>query len=128
MDLTKLGWNADLNQQFAPHHAKGLVPARVAVEDKHFFRVWTAEAELLAQVTGKCFHDARRSNSNLPKVGDWVAVKLVPSEEKAMIQAILPRRTQLCRKMIGRGGTEHILATNIDTAFLLQPPFSGRLR
>jgi ribosome biogenesis GTPase len=90
----------------------------VAVEDKHFFRVWTADAELLAQVTGKCFHDARRSNSNLPKVGDWVAVKLVPGEEKAMIQAILPRRTQLCRK-IGRGGTEHILATNIDTAFLV---------
>jgi ribosome biogenesis GTPase / thiamine phosphate phosphatase len=88
MDLTKLGWNADLNQQFAPHQAKGLVPARVAVEDKHFFRVWTADAELLAQVTGKCFHAARRSNSNLPKVGDWVAVKLVPSEEKAMIQAM----------------------------------------
>ena len=119
MDLTKLGWNADLNQQFAPHHAKGLVPARVAMEDKHFFRVWTADAELLAHVTGKCFHDARRSNSNLPKVGDWVAVRLVPSEEKAMIQAILPRRTQLCRKMSGRGGTEHILATNIDTAFLV---------
>jgi len=50
---------------------------------------------------------------------DWVALKLVPSEEKALIQAILPRRTQLCRKMIGRGGTEHILATNIDTAFLV---------
>jgi ribosome biogenesis GTPase len=119
MDLTKLGWNADLNQQFAPHHAKGLVPARVAVEDKHFFRVWTAEAELLAQVTGKCFHEARGSNSKLPKVGDWVAVKLVVNEEKAMIQAILPRRTQLCRKMTGRGSNEHILATNIDTAFMV---------
>jgi ribosome biogenesis GTPase len=119
MDLTKLGWNADLNQQFAPHHAKGLVPARVAVEDKHFFRVWTADAELLAQVTGKCIHEARGSNSKLPKVGDWVAVKLVPNEEKAMIQAILPRRTQLCRKMTGRGSTEHILATNIDTAFMV---------
>ena len=119
MDLTKLGWNADLSQQFAPHQAKGLVPARVAVEDKHFFRVWTADAELLAQVTGKCFHDARHSNSNLPKVGDWVAVKLVPNEKKAMIQAILPRRTQLCRKMIGRASTEHILATNIDTAFMV---------
>ena len=118
MDLTKLGWKADLNQQFAPHQAKGLVPARVAVEDKNFFRVWTADEELLAQVTGKCFHEARRSNSNLPKVGDWVAVKLVPNEEKAMIQAILPRRTQLCRKMTGRGSTEHILATNIDTAFM----------
>jgi ribosome biogenesis GTPase / thiamine phosphate phosphatase len=119
MDLTKLGWNAGLDQQFAPHRAKGLVPARVAVEDKHFFRVWTAEAELLARVTGKCIHEARRSNSNLPKVGDWVAVKLVPNEEKAMIQAVLPRRTKLCRKITGRSGTEHILATNIDTAFLV---------
>ena len=114
-----MGWNADLNQQFAPHHAQGLVPARVAVEDKHFFRVWTADAELLAQVTGKCMHEARGSNSRLPKVGDWVAVKLVANEEKAMIQASLPRRTQLCRKMTGRGSTEHILATNIDTAFLV---------
>jgi ribosome biogenesis GTPase len=119
MDLTKLGWNADLNKQFAPHHAKGLVPARVAVEDKHFFRVWTAEAELLAQVSGKCFHEARQSNSKLPKVGDWVAIKLVPNEEKAIIQAILPRRTQLSRKTIGRGATEQILATNIDTAFMV---------
>jgi ribosome biogenesis GTPase len=91
MDLTTLGWNADLNQQFVPHHAKGLVPARVAVEDKHFFRVWTAEAELLAQVTGHCLHEARGFNAKLPKVGDWVAVKLVANEEKAMIHAILPR-------------------------------------
>jgi len=119
MELTKLGWNADLNQHFAPYHAKGLIPARVAVEDKLFFRVWTAEAELLAQVSGKCIHEARRSNSKFPKVGDWVAVKLVPNEEKAVIQAILPRRTQLSRKMIGRGATEQILATNIDTAFLV---------
>ncbi len=119
MDLTKLGWNADLNQQFAPHHAKGLVPARVAVEDKHFFRVWTAEAELLAQVTGHCLHEARGFNAKLPKVGDWVAVKLVANEEKAMIHAILPRRTQLCRKTTDRGGTQHILATNIDTAFMV---------
>lgn len=118
MELKKLGWNSDLDQQFAPHRAKGLIPARVAVEDKHFFRVWTADAELLAQVSGKCIHEARRSNAKLPKVGDWVAVKLVPNEEKAIIHAILPRRTQLSRR-IGRGGTEHILATNIDTAFLV---------
>jgi ribosome biogenesis GTPase len=119
MDLTKLGWNAELERQFAPYLGKGLVPARVAVEDKHFFRVWTAEAELLAQVTGKFFHEARESNSKLPKVGDWVAVKLVANEEKATIQAILPRRTQLCRKTANCGGSEHILATNIDTAFLV---------
>src|SRR5437870_6226848 len=119
MELTKLGWNAELNQQFAPQHAKGLVPARVAVEEKHFFRVWTTDGELLAQVSGKCIHEARWSNSKLPKVGDWVAVKLVPNEEKAVIQAILPRRTQLSRKMAGHGATEQILATNIDIAFMV---------
>jgi len=76
MDLTKLGWNADLNQHFAPHHAKGLLPARVAVEDKHFSSAsGPLIAELLAQVTGKCIHEARGSNSKLPKVGDWVAVE-----------------------------------------------------
>lgn len=119
MDLRKLGWNAERDQQFAPFLAKGLVPARVAVEDKHFFRVWTADAELPAQVTGKGIHEARKDNSRLPKVGDWVAVKLVPNEEKAMIQGILPRRTLLSRKLTGRDTTEQILATNIDTVFMV---------
>jgi hypothetical protein len=70
------------------------------VEDKHFFRVWTADAELLAQVSGKCIHEARRSNSKLPKVGDWVAVKLVPNEEKAVIPT---RRSKGCNNLLGRG-------------------------
>ena len=119
MGLTKLGWNAERGEQFAPHLAKGFIPARVAVEDKHFYRVWTAEAELTAQVTGKFIHESRRDHSVLPKVGDWVAIKLVPNEEKAVIHAILPRRTQLTRKTSGRNTAAQILATNIETVFLV---------
>ena len=119
MGLTKLGWNAERDEQFAPHAAKGFIPARVAVEDKHFYRVWTAEAELSAQVTGKYMHESRSDHSILPKVGDWVAVKLVPNEEKATIQAILPRRTQITRKMTGRDTVVQILATNVETVFLV---------
>jgi ribosome biogenesis GTPase len=119
MGLTKLGWNAERDQQFAPHLAKGFIPARVAVEDKHFYRVWTVNAELSAQVTGKFIHESRRDHSALPKVGDWVAVKLVPNEEKATIQAVLPRRTQMTRKMTGRDTAQQILATNIETVFLV---------
>lgn len=119
MGLTKLGWNAERDEQFAPHLAKGFVPARVAVEDKHFYRVWTVDAELSAQVTGKFIHESRRDHSVLPKVGDWVAIKLVPNEEKAMIQAILPRRTQIVRKATGRESAAQILATNIETVFLV---------
>ena len=119
MGLTRLGWNAGRDEQFAPYLAKGFLPARVAVEDKHFYRVWTVDAELTAQVTGKFIHEARRDHSVLPKVGDWVAIKLVPSEEKAMIQAILPRRTQIVRKTSGRNTAAQILATNIETVFLV---------
>ena len=119
MPLTKLGWNAERAAQFAPHAAKGLVPARVAVEDKHFYRVWTADAELTAQVTGKLIHEARGNHSKLPKVGDWVAVKLVPNEAKAAIHALLPRHTQITRKASGRDTAAQILATNVETVFLV---------
>ncbi len=119
MGLTKLGWNAGRDQQFAPHLATGFLPARVAVEDKHFYRVWTADAELTAQIIGKLMHEARGDHSRLPKVGDWVAIKLVPNEAKALIQAILPRRTQIVRKTSGRESTAQILATNIETVFLV---------
>ena len=119
MGLTKLGWNAGRSEQFAPYLAKGFVPARVAVEDKHFYRVWTVDAELTAQVTGKFIHESRRDHSVLPKVGDWVAIKLIPNEEKATIHAILPRTTQITRKTSGRNTAAQILATNIETVFLV---------
>ena len=119
MGLTKLGWNAGRDEQFAPYLAKGFIPARVAVEDKHFYRVWTADAELIVQITGKLIHEARGDNAKLPKVGDWVAIKLVPNEEKAMIQAVLPRRTQIVRKTSGRESAAQILAANIETVFLV---------
>ena len=119
MGLTRLGWNAGRDEQFAPYLAKGFIPARVAVEDKHFYRVWTADAEITAQVTGKFIHESRRDHSVLPKVGDWVAIKLVPNEEKAAIQAVLPRTTQITRKTSGRNTAAQILATNIETVFLV---------
>ena len=119
MPLTKLGWNAERDEQFAPHRAKGFVPARVAVEDKHFYRIWTADAELTAQVTGKFIHEARTDHSQLPKVGDWVAVKIVANEEKGTIHAILPRRTLITRKATGRDTAAQILATNVETVFLV---------
>lgn len=119
MDLTQLGWNPTRVEQFAPHAAKGLVPARVAVEDKHYYRVWTSDAELIAQIAGKLIHEAKGNHAKLPKVGDWVAIKLLPSEEKASIQAVLPRTTQITRKNSGRETSSQVLATNLETIFLV---------
>jgi ribosome biogenesis GTPase / thiamine phosphate phosphatase len=119
MSLTRLGWNPLREEQFAPHAAKGLIPARVAVEDKHHYRVWTADAELLAQIAGKLIHEAKGQHARLPKVGDWVAVKILPNEEKASIHAVLPRSTQITRKNSGRETSSQVLATNLETIFLV---------
>jgi ribosome biogenesis GTPase len=117
MDLATLGWNAWFEERFAGHRAAGLVPARVATEDKHAYTVVGDAGEWAAVVAGKLLHQSR-GNADLPKVGDWVAVAPQPGEPKAVIRAVLPRRTQLVRKVTGREVEEQVLAANVDTVFV----------
>ncbi len=116
--LAQLGWNARWEAAFAPHRAAGLVPARVAAEDRHHYSVFTTDAELIAQITGRLLHDS--APTQLPKTGDWVAVSLHESEKKAMIHAVLPRVTQVSRKVAGRKSDEQVLGTNLDVVFVVQ--------
>ena len=119
MTIQTLGWTPALQKSFAGFYQNGFEPARVAVEDKHYYVVFTAEASLSAQVTGKVLHAAGET-AELPKVGDWVAVKSVPEENKAVIHHVLPRRSKLSRKVAGRETEEQVLVTNVDTAFIVQ--------
>ena len=64
-------------------------------------------------------HEAQ-GRRDLPAVGDWVAVKpATAAGGRATIQAILPRKSVFSRKAAGTDTTEQILATNVDTAFLM---------
>jgi ribosome biogenesis GTPase len=119
LTLEALGWNASLEKSFNELRAGRWEPGRVAVEDKHFFTVFTADGELLCQVSGKLFHESA-SPSGLPKVGDWVALAPVPGERKAVIHRVLSRRTKLSRKVAGRETEEQILAANLDMVFMVQ--------
>ena len=104
---------------FAPHAAEGLVPARVSVAYGATFRVVTEDGEYLADSTGRMRHEAQ-GRRDLPAVGDWVAVKpATAAGGRATIQAILPRKSVFSRKAAGTDTTEQILATNVDTAFLM---------
>ncbi|MEY2465969.1 MAG: ribosome biosis GTPase / thiamine phosphate phosphatase [Verrucomicrobiota bacterium] len=117
--LKKLGWSDSLESSFAEFREKGLEPGRVAVEDKHHYVVFLADGNsLTSQVTGKLLHESQRAA--LPKVGDWVAVTVVPNEDKAMIHHVLARRTKLSRKVVGREIEEQVLVTNVDIAFAVQ--------
>ena len=117
--LETLGWNSDFEKSFAGFHTRDLEPGRVAVEDKHHYGVLTAGGPSCAQVAGKLLHQVA-SPAALPKVGDWVAVRRLPKEDKVVIHHVLPRRTKLSRKVPGRQSSEQVLAANVDIAFAVQ--------
>ena len=48
MGLSRLGWGAELEQEFARHAAAGLVPGRVAVQHRGAYDVYIGQGEVRA--------------------------------------------------------------------------------
>ena len=119
MDLTALGWDATWISAFAEFQARGLKPARVVNEDKLAYITVSEVGEQPASIAGK-LHHTKRSNADLPKVGDWVAIKAQVGEGKSVIHAVLPRRTQVIRQNTGRAAAAQVVAANIDIVFIVQ--------
>jgi ribosome biogenesis GTPase / thiamine phosphate phosphatase len=116
--LADLGWDDEWARVFALHAEAGLVPARVAIEFNHIFRVMTADGELQAQLAGRILHRAT-GRHELAAVGDWVALRPVVHERTGTIEEILPRRSRFSRKVAGEATEEQVVAANIDTVFLV---------
>jgi ribosome biogenesis GTPase len=55
----------------------------------------------------------------LPAVGDWVAIRKRRDEDRAVIVAVLPRRSSFSRKMAGQVTDEQVVAANVDIVFLV---------
>ena len=112
MDLQDLGWSAFFADAFAPHEANGLTPARVAARHHGPCELLTARGRLGGVPAGKL------TDAELPVVGDWVAVRPLEGEHKAVIEAVLPRRTAFTRKEAWRRAVEQVVAANVDTVLL----------
>lgn len=91
--------------------------ARVIAEYKEAYRIKNADGELLAKITGKQLFEATK-REDYPAVGDWVVIEKL-SEENAVIRGILPRKTVLKKKYSNKQENQ-IIATNIDTAFIVE--------
>jgi ribosome biogenesis GTPase / thiamine phosphate phosphatase len=115
--LALLGWDAAFAESFAPHAAKGLLPARVCIAHGRYFTLLDAEGEVLATAAGKLRLNARPAD--LPVVGDWVAMRPPLGGDSATVHAVLPRRTRFSRKSPDRPAEEQVIAANVDTAFLV---------
>lgn len=120
MDLLALhGWDDRLVRP--PVDLPTAVPARVVAQERDRWRVVAAQGELLAEASGR-LRRAARSALDLPLTGDWVLVEPPLQAGPCHVQALLPRRTLLCRAAAGRATAPQGLAANVDLALVVTAP------
>ena len=118
MNLESLGWNSFFAQNFDHHFPQAYTVGRVAREQKNIYTLYTEWGEIAAVISGK-MHYRAAGRAEFPAVGDWVVITHKNGEEKATIHDILPRKSKFSRKIAGKQTNEQIIATNIDTVFLV---------
>jgi ribosome biogenesis GTPase len=119
MTLSELGWNAGFAAPYEPWQSKADVrPGRVAIEFNQIFRIYVEDGELDAITAGRLKHRAR-SRAELPAVGDWVAVRKRPEEDRGVIIDVLPRRSAFTRRAAGDVTGEQVVAANVDVVFVV---------
>lgn len=125
--LAELGWNKALEEAFTPYAEKKCIPARICQEMKNRYGIWMETGEDVATVSQKLF-DSAFNRSDLPAIGDWVAVERKKPIDPYRIVGILPRKSCFSRKAkntYGRNFTkagssdEQILSVNVDIVFIV---------
>ncbi len=113
MNLEEIGWDAFFAEAFEPYGKDNLIPARVSARHHGPCELFTELGPMGGIPSGKL------SDEELPAVGDWVAVRPVEGEKKAVIEAVLPRRTSFTRKEAFKRTVAQVVAANVDTVFVV---------
>lgn len=116
MDLKQLGWSSELEKHYIPYKNEEFQVGRIVKEHKNLYHVLTMSGEWLGEISGKMRFEAMR-RADYPAVGDWVIMK--ENGGRAIIHGILPRKSKFSRNVAGAVTEEQIIATNIDTVFLV---------
>ncbi|WP_053976645.1 ribosome small subunit-dependent GTPase A [Mangrovimonas xylaniphaga] len=118
MTLEDLGYNPNLETYRIQHGLDSFEVGRVIAEHKERYIVKTAEQDYEGEILGNLRYTAQ-SRADFPAVGDWVAISDYDTD-KVLIHAVFPRSSILQRQAVGKKGDAQIIATNIDTAFIVQ--------
>ena len=103
-DLGMLGWTPELAGTMPP----GLIPGRVVAGHRAAFDVQTVEEVVRTRLPGRLVHERVEV-----VVGDWVGLG------DGLVQAVLPRRSAIVRKVAGLTSEPQTLAANVDVAFIV---------
>jgi ribosome biogenesis GTPase / thiamine phosphate phosphatase len=114
--LNALGWN-NFNQ-IEMNIEEGQYVGRIVEQQRGIYKLRSKEGEIYAKITGKMRHSVTRQE-DYPAVGDWVVFTKGENDMQASIQQVLPRKSKFSRKTVGETTEEQIVATNIDTVFIV---------
>ncbi len=117
MNLIELGWNDYFAALFEPFGREGLSPARVVIQHRDRCLAAGESVDALAEVSGRFRHLAK-GLADYPTVGDWVALEPF-GRRRAIIHAVLERRSAFIRKTAGELTEAQVVAANVDTVFLV---------
>ena len=118
MKLEDFGYNDKLKKLRIESNLSDFEIGRVVAEHKERYIVKTENCEFEAEITGNLRFSAQ-SRVDFPAVGDWVALTTYDSNF-SVIHKTLPRFSIITRQAVGQFGEIQIIATNIDSAFLIQ--------
>lgn len=93
------------------------MPARIIAEHKSLYQALCSNGELSAELSGKYRYRAA-GRIDYPTVGDWVAIT-TRDNNKAIIQALIPRQSAFVRNEAGQRTAEQVVAANIDIVFIV---------
>lgn len=117
--LRAWGWNPALEEALeASGRSDQVTPGRIICQREDVFTVVTEEAVISAHPAGVLFH--RCADEERPAVGDWVGVE-TSDDDGALVTLVLPRSSRFLREAPGGRGVPQLVATNVDTVFVVSP-------
>jgi len=119
IDINRYGWSEFFLNSFNKIKSDGMEFGRIITENKSNYIAVTKYGEIICELTGKLMF-ASEKQSELPKVGDWVALNLYDNNSLGIIHDVIARRTILSRKSPDRKTDEQIIACNVDKVFIVQ--------
>jgi ribosome biogenesis GTPase / thiamine phosphate phosphatase len=118
MFIQDLGWDAYFEALWNESACGNCVPARVVSQQRGMWRVAGDFSERWAEASGSLRKESE-TGGDWPAVGDWVAAEIHESQEHAILQHVLPRRSRFARKAAGKQVAEQVIVSNIDVALIV---------
>lgn len=110
-NLNQYGLNEFIKNQMVPDNQYGRI-----IKDYGFSYVVTYKSQSIpASTSGKLMNQS----TERPVIGDWVQITLEDQGEKAIIHAVLQRKTEFSRKIAGNTSEKQVQGANFDVVFIV---------